>query len=184
MSAAVAGNVGGGGGGGGGAENPVDEAAGGGGEEGTVVVAVGCPFFQGCQASAMALAAKMTVTAATAVSHQRRERLTADRRCGGLPAADARGTPGPDPGRSGAGLVAATGDGDPYSYDGSARARVKSEHRGKRSSGSFASALAKTGSRAASSGRVSAKAGGGELRWRLMTTAGLECGKSCDPVSS
>ena len=49
--------------------------------------------------------------------------------------------------------------------------------------GSFASALAKTGSRAASSGRVSAKAGGGELRWWLMTTAALECGNSCDPVS-
>ena len=64
----------------------------------------------------------------------------------------------------------------------SASARAKSAHRGNRSSGSLASAAARTESQAASSGRVSANLGGGELRWRLMTTAGLECGKSCEPV--
>ena len=62
-------------------------------------------------------------------------------------------------------------------------ARVRSLlHRANRSSGSLASATSSTRSSAASSGRVSARAGGGVLRWRLMTTAALECGKNWDPV--
>ena len=52
----------------------------------------------------------------------------------------------------------------------SARARAKSEQRANRCSGVFASAADRTGSSAASSGRVHANAGGGESRWWLMTT--------------
>ncbi len=61
-------------------------------------------------------------------------------------------------------------------------ARAKSAHRANRSSGSLANATSSTRSSAASLGRVSARAGGGVLRLRLMTTAALECGKSWDPV--
>ena len=65
----------------------------------------------------------------------------------------------------------------------SASARAKSVQRGNRSFGSFANATARTGSRAASSGRVSASTGGAALRCWLITTAGLECGNNCEPVS-
>ncbi|KUI17399.1 hypothetical protein AU191_08810 [Mycolicibacterium acapulense] len=45
------------------------------------------------------------------------------------------------------------------------------------------SAVARTASRADKSGQVVDSAGGGEFKWRLMTTAGFECGNSIDPVS-
>src|ERR1700739_319570 len=64
-----------------------------------------------------------------------------------------------------------------------ANAQAKSVHRANRSAGSFARATASTGSKAASLGRVFASAGGAAVRWRLMTTAGLLCGNSVDPVS-
>src|SRR5260370_1456945 len=64
----------------------------------------------------------------------------------------------------------------------SARARAKSAQWPNRSAGSLANAVVRRESRAWSSGLVSATAGGAALRWRLMNTAGLECGKSCEAV--
>jgi hypothetical protein len=58
----------------------------------------------------------------------------------------------------------------------SVKARAKSAQHTKRSSGFLANAAARTGSSEVSSGRMSARAGTGALRWRLMTTAGLEFG--------
>jgi len=83
----------------------------------------------------------------------------------------------------GAGVVGAVGVGAPPVAICSASPRAKSPQRAKRSAGSLASATASTGSGAASSDRVSDKAGGGVLRWRPMTTAGLECGNRAAPVS-
>ena len=56
----------------------------------------------------------------------------------------------------------------------SVKARAKSVQHANRSSGFLANAAASTGSSEASSGRRSARAGTGALRWRLMMTAGLE----------
>ena len=65
----------------------------------------------------------------------------------------------------------------------SVKACAKSLQRGNRSLGFLARAAATTGSNAASSDRVSASAGGSVLRWRLMTTAGLECVNKGVPVN-
>jgi hypothetical protein len=80
----------------------------------------------------------------------------------------------------GASVVGAAGDA-PTLRVCSESARAKSLQRAKRLSGSLARA-ASTGSSAASSGRVSASAGGAVLSWRLMTTAGLEWGNSGVPA--
>jgi hypothetical protein len=161
---ALAWNVGGGGGGGGGAGDGagelVDMAEGGAGE--VVGVAVNRPLSQGCQTSAVPIASRVTATVAATISHRRREPLAVDATSGGSSTVAALVTPVRSPGGRGAGLVAATGGGEPCACSVSARAN--SPHRGKRSSGCLASAAASAGSRAARSGRVSARAGGGELR--------------------
>src|ERR1700730_47482 len=61
-------------------------------------------------------------------------------------------------------------------------ARAKSAQHAYRSAGSLASARASTGSSAASAGRFAVNEGGSAFRWRLITTAGLDCGNSCSPV--
>jgi hypothetical protein len=79
-------------------------------------------------------------------------------------------------GGSGAGLVGAAWVGASAESICSSRAWAKSEQRLNRSSARLARPTARTGSNAVNSDRLSANAGGGTLRWRLMTTAGLEFG--------
>jgi hypothetical protein len=81
-------------------------------------------------------------------------------------------------GGTGAGLVGAAWVGAPAESICSFRACAKSAQRWYRSSGRLARPMASTGSSLARLGRLSASAGGGTLRWWLMTTAGFEFGNN------
>jgi hypothetical protein len=146
-----------------------------------VTVVLDCEGYPGRQARAIAAIKTATASAAAGISHRRR----------GAPRSACAPTcaladwivAGADRLRAaGAGVVGATVGPSPCGTAVSVNACAKSMHRGKRSAGFLASAAASTGSSLASSARLAAREGGGTLRWRLMTTAGLECGNSCDPV--